>query len=867
MVDQSSDATAMRWMRPGTFASAGPLQYKNFMESVFLAYGRELIDAARRGPVITPNERLAREITRELQATPELAGRPVVCTSWRGWLTRLYSTLNRRHDQPRLLSTAGFRLRITELGEAGADNQSALIEDAWTLCHQYHLQPTAHSSAGEQFRRWYLELGERLRATGCITPAELEQVLAPLPPPATTVTLAGFDDLNPAQHRLLSLWQSRGMTWQRLDTPRVDQDSAIRLEVPTAADEIRLAAWWAHGILTSSPSATIGILVPGLESRREAVLRQFAAILDPESGSSSTLVDVAGGTPLDATALWQDASVLLRSLVQPVATTRLLRVLRSVHFTLQDTFAPGNLPALTTLPDLAGSGDHATLRRLVAEFEGNAEGTSLLVHLESIERMLAIAGWEHSGAGSGRFQVQQATARALRTLAAEAAWHAEPCDFNAALDRLASHLGQTVHAPERSPARVRIMGYLETPGLAFTHLWITGTSESSLPGPAHPNPLLSAEAMRIAGVKRMDAASERAFTRQLVNLWRSQSRHLVVSHAALETGEHLSGSLLLRDIPLTDPATLPWSSAPAHAWLQHRREASVPWNDDTVRPMPPGRLRGGTSLLGNQAACSFRAFGCHRLGLTEPDEPHALLDPMERGSLLHAVLETVMRAYPSRDALAGATADDFHTFIQRAFAALPRPLPRGFREAETLRLQNLLAAWQALELARQPFRVLHTEHWAELRLEAWHLNLKFDRIDETPAGPVIIDYKSGAARSFNTLLDQGATADPQLPAYALAMPEAAGIFYLNFADEPAAQGVGHPGLGDTGFGRIRTIDDWDGTRRVWGEALLTLVRAFVNGPVRALPADPRLCDRCHIRPVCRVDVDDDDDADDAGEES
>lgn len=820
------------------------------MDTTFLAYGPELIAAARRGPVITPNERLAREISRFLQNIDELAGLPVVCTSWRGWLTRLYAGFNRRHDHPRLLSSAGLRLRIAELGTPGGEVPIALIEEAWNLCHQYHLQPGGLSTAAEQFFSWHRTLSDRLRTTHTISSAQLEQQLSTTTPPATEVSLAGFDDLNPAQQRLLVAWQGRGMVWTRFDTPDVPQASAIRVEVPAAADEIRQAAWWAHDILRKDPAANIGILVPGLESRRDAVLRQFTAILDPAAGSASIRVDVAGDTALSATPLWRDAEVLLQSLVQPVATTRLLRILGSVHLALESSFSKGSLPALSTLQDLAAVGGHVQLRGLTELFERTKDHGSLLGHLETIEQLLDLAGWQRSGSGSVRFQVQQATARAIRAFAAEAAWHAEPVDFNTTLDRLSAHLGQTVHAPERPPAPIRIMGYLETPGLAFTHLWITGTSESALPGPAHPNPLLASEAMRLAGVKRMDAASERAFTHQLVALWRSQSQHLVVSHAALETGEHLSGSLLLRDIPSVEITSFPRCNAPAHAWLESQRDSSQPWEDAEINAYPPGRLSGGTELLANQAICSFRAFGCHRLRLAEPDEPHALLDPMERGMVLHRVLEELMRAFPGRDALSRASHDDFEHFSREAFRVLDRPLPRSFVEAEITRLHELLEAWQKLELARDPFDVIDTEHRAELDLDQWHLTLKLDRIDQTGAGPIIIDYKSGTPRSMSALLNEGAAADPQLPAYALTLTDAVGVFYFNFGDKPAVCGISRIAAG---IGKGDVIEDWEERLTVWREQLLALVHDFVSGPVYATPADRSACTHCHIRPICRID--------------
>lgn len=838
------------------------------MEYAFLANGPALIDAALAGPVITPNERLAREVSRYLAAAPRLEGHPVICRSWQGWMRGLYERLNRRGERPRLLSPAGLALLVSGLDGEQSELQRPLIEDAWTISHHFGVTPSANSTPEEAFRDWHAILQSRLHEQHCITSAELEAVLLDQSPPCSTVTLAGFDVLNPAQQHLLETWCASGMNLHRLDTPQQTPTTAIRIEVPTAADELRTAAWWARGILDEQPDARIGVLVSGLEARRDAVLRQFGAIIDPWSGSDSPLFDVSGGTRLSTTSLWRDCDLLLQSFERPVASVELLRLLRSPHLRLDVEIEPGSLAALSTLPGLAAITGHHTLVALCELHAAAAECTHPAQHLDTIRRLLDLAGWAHSGMGTTRFQIQQATAGALQSFAAETALAASSCSFAVTLRQLNSHLAGVVHAPERQPARLRIMGYLETPGLAFTHLWVSGASESALPGPARPNPLLSTQAMRTAGVQRMDARSELAFTKQLTQLWRHQTGYLVVSHAALETGEHLSGSTLFADLPLLNDESLPWSKGPAHAWLMDRRDASQPWVDTAVTRLSPQRFRGGTALLANQASCSFRAFACHRLNLSEPDQPHDLLDPLERGSLLHGALEELMRQFGSRTALASATASDFSGALSSAFAALGKDLPTAFIEAETARLLEKLLAWQALETARPEFGVRHVEHKIELDLAGYRIGLKFDRIDEIDGKLIIIDYKSGAPQSFGIELTELPYRLPQLPAYAAAMPEAEGVFYLHFKDAPEVKGLSSESVNSGGLGKPRIVDSWKDTVAGWQESLITLAQDFAGGPVIASPADPKLCTRCHIRPICRIDAssddeDDDDDAEDA----
>ena len=65
------------------------------------------------------------------------------------------------------------------------------------------------------------------------------------------------------------------------------------------------------------------------------------------------------------------------------------------------------------------------------------------------------------------------------------------------------------------------------------------------------------------------------------------------------------------------------------------------FEDRKAPPVSPGKVRGGTRVLADQAACPFRAFAKWRLSAEELEEPESGLDPRDRGKLLHALMREI----------------------------------------------------------------------------------------------------------------------------------------------------------------------------------------------------------------------------------
>ena len=175
------------------------------------------------------------------------------------------------------------------------------------------------------------------------------------------------------------------------------------------------------------------------------------------------------------------------------------------------------------------------------------------------------------------------------------------------------------------------------------------------------------------------------------------------------------------------------------------------------------------SRLNRYGSCPFGFFAQYVLNLDEDYEPEEGMDVMQRGSLLHAVLEELHR----RLAVGGvALSPEMQTQIlaeldevcAEVFATAPKKLgfrPNALWKYEQQELKNLLAAlirWECKNQSpylpfEQEFRfgVRGSEHPAYPLVtstdEAFLFHGVVDRIDQTENDELqILDYKSGSTR-------------------------------------------------------------------------------------------------------------------------
>ncbi|MEJ2682165.1 MAG: PD-(D/E)XK nuclease family protein, partial [Gammaproteobacteria bacterium] len=420
-------------------------------------------------------------------------------------------------------------------------------------------------------------------------------------------------------------------------------------------------------------------------------------------------------------------------------------------------------------------------------------------------------------------------------------------------------LNTQLFQPQSRETPVQILGILEALEQPFDALWVLGAHSDALPAAARPHPLLPLSLQTHYNSLRATPARELALAREIVRAFQALNGEVCFSWPARIGGREMSPSRLIASFP-------DWSTEQTEAnrtaraeWVMHAETHAPVIGDRT-------RVRGGTQLLKTFAECPFKAFVRYRLGLNLPSVPGLGLGPLERGVLVHGVLESIWKTLGDQEALLRLAPDALEQLVtehvQRTVQAMT--LPPGLFLGEALlaneehRLRRVIMAWLSYDKQREPFRVVSVEASMEMELAGMPLSLRVDRVDETPDGAwLVMDYKTGAVdvgQWFGKRLQA-----PQLPLYGVALlPKTRGLlFAVVKVDKPVVRGLVAEGVAvmhDAAKARgIRPESDWTQRTALWRQTLTQSAEEYLAGLAVVDPIEgAKTCERCGFQTLCRI---------------
>ncbi len=484
--------------------------------------------------------------------------------------------------------------------------------------------------------------------------------------------------------------------------------------------------------------------------------------------------------------------------------------------------------------------------------------------------LLEAAGWAPASRDTSiEFQTRRKWESALDELAT-LDFDGLPVSFKSALSALELIATRSLFAPESRRAPIQIMGPLESAGSTFDAVWFLCAGDLSWPASTKPNPLLPWHLQRelaMPGTRpSLDTAHARGITQRI-----AASAPIVLFSYAHETSDahqRISPALTGLSLAERDAATI----APAEPPPQIVRLIDIP---DAV-PTPPSEdhvVKGGAAILQAQAACGFKAFAERRLFSSSVDSISLGLNPMERGSLVHDVLEKFWAEVRTQAALKNMTTADRDDVLAHSIDdALARHKPQGadqawpraYIETERQRLLKLLRQWLDYEATRAPFVVKSREEKLDgVPIGPLRLDIRVDRVDQLvaeadpedgAAAEIIFDYKTGHAAPAQWL---GPRPDaPQLPLYAVVAgsPQLAAVAFASLRPGKDMEINGYearPGIlpKSTRLKVESLADQLD----EWREVLTSLAEDFYNGMATVSPKRyPQTCSYCEQRLLCRL---------------
>ena len=772
----------------------------------------KLADAALREPLVTPNERLAREAAAACNQRQIDLGRG----AWpkpRAMSLRRYlgGCFDPAAAGVEVLSAEAELLLWRDTAQAETLHLAELAADAWALALAWRIDPASPgfdaTANGRLFQRWAARFNAQLNANGWITEAQLADMAAARD---DRLHLLAFERIEPQTAAFLARVEQAGGRVQRHAAAETPARSERRVGLESRAEEISAAAQWARQTLAEDETARIGVVFPYLTDAYHAIDHAFGV----EFADAPDAFDLSGGLPLAHQPVWRTAEALLEYVTEPADS------------------APEGLSKLPFLesPESASPLPHRNRRRAFGAW------------VAAFDHALRQARWG-VGAGSVQFQALEAIQNCLERYSRLA----QRPNINAAeaLRTLRDLLGTQDFAPQRRPAPIQVLGYLETTGLQFSHLWVAGLSDANWPANPSPNPLIPMELQQRCGIPRIDHHSEGEFAARRLRHWRNACQSFTASWSQEGSDGPHGCSALIK--PLAE-ATV----SEAIAGFRHRRH---PWlavppplegeaaAADRATPFE-AEIRAGTALVRDQAQCPFRAWAIHRLDLKADGAEEPFADPLTRGTVVHDAFCALYQDHERP-----FSGDDIRTAVEGAVEAHLAGTPALFRGHEKDRITAIINAWLEHEAHRPEFTVAGLEQDAELRLPGAQFHMRIDRIDQDDetGAKIVIDYKTGAL-AVNRLIGERLT-EPQLPMYALTDPAIQAVLFARVGDEEVRldgwSGDGlRPGKSPEG--------GWDLLRARWRTQIEALVEEYRNGEAEVQPSDPQVCRYCHLPSLCRV---------------
>jgi hypothetical protein len=299
----------------------------------------------------------------------------------------------------------------------------------------------------------------------------------------------------------------------------------------------------------------------------------------------------------------------------------------------------------------------------------------------------------------------------------------------------------------------------------------------------------------------------------------------------------------LRRVPGNRDPNLPRLRA-VHAQAV-RRLTDLGWGPDDGHVgigVAEGDFVWSATALTDLATCRFKWWVKYRWGVRAPEEGAVDLTPLLEGQLYHLTLERALKGalhLRGADARAAAAAALEGAFAHSERAARVAEVVPHWTRRRGEHLAHLRALIESPDFIPDDHQLLALEQRFAGEWHGWRVKGLVDRIDRTPDGLELIDYKLGGSRGVGARdLEGRPSLDLQLPLYAdVAAPAA-------FPDEPVAR---------TRYLSLRQLREIPSTPPDDHELadLFARLRASLEAGFFPVEPDDAVCQRCDLALVCR----------------
>lgn len=706
--------------------------------------------------------------------------------------------------------------------------------------------------------------------------------------PAKHIVLVGFTEIAPQLQQLLDACKTNGCVISHLQL-QSDQTTCHRISLNTNEDEILTMARWAKHLHAQGKQLKIGCVVPNLDKNRDRVAQVFSEVFcdtnaelpfNISAGKSLTQYSIIY-TALHCLGLFKKTltldsfSFLLSTPFIGAAEQERLKRYKYDRKLRQDNVTQMNLTQLQQRDSYAYQDLQMACPKLAEHLcqfltlLREQQNKKLTYHEWAvvINTALTTLGWPgERSLNSMEYQIVEAWLDLLSELTTlDQITHA--VDYEECFHTLQKMATNLVFQAKTPATPIQVLGVLEAAALPFDRLWISGMDDMAWPPQPKPNPLIPKAIQRELHMPHATAERELTFCRIMLDQFKQGAANIIFSHAEKADELELEASPLIRDLPslpLQDLSLADYVSNTQQIYAAKQLETIT---DDIAPPIKDNEtIRGGVSILKQQALCPFKAYAEWRLHAREMEQPLPGLRARDRGEIIHKILELIWNKLLDHAGLVALSDAELtqciQTYIEEALqqSAPARQEHPQYLALEKQRLVTLLYDWLQIEKQRPAFKVATHEKVSQITVGPLQLNIRIDRIDQLADGTkIIIDYKTGKYNDINNWFSPRPE-EPQLPLYSLLdRSNTTAISFAQIAQgENCFKGVSRYALDIKGIKLIPEINkattlSWEQQLAQWDAVLTQLSQDFHAGIAKVDPKEAhKTCEWCSLQSLCRI---------------
>ena len=798
------------------------------------------------------------------------------------------------------------KYKETELTLLNVQQTAKAAQKSWRLMQEWHISEqdlaNNHDADTRQFLQWVSSYQQLCSSKNWLDSALLaKKLLEQHQTPFNHIVWYAWDLKTTIQQKFSEAYQAQGKKIE--DYSSNDKKQKIDyVKYETAEEELTAVLQRAREIIEAEPEASIALVIPDLTERRKQVEAAAKQVFYPDETPLNvqsvnkayrfSLGNMFAQWPQINTALsvlsllrnsasFTEISALLRNGHLPhwrnlqtdcIYLERWLRQkncrrlsLQNLQYELQDCLQ-FNQQYKRPFTESELSNKFIEAIEFIEQLQQSDRLKSLKQWSDVFSQWLTLWGWRDNQLNSVQYQIYERWEGMLEEYAGLDAVQA-PIELRRALEILNQLCRDAVFSPQAGVSPLLISGMFEAIGQPVDYLLLTGMNEN-YPPQDKADAFISRALLRKASYPEADAETSFIQAEKVVNSLQSYARNITISFAASGIGrddKQLMPSPLFRKID--------FRSAGSIEIKQQQTSQLQPYQDTQGPAWPKGRKPdGGSRIFENQSVCQFKAFVSHQLGLESVEEPEFGLNAMDRGNIVHALLERLWKQLKTSSALQAMSEQQTDELIEKTINDYLQQEHANYQfdrkqllQIEQPRLNRLLQQWLEVErnARKMGFSVAATEHRRDSEFAGVPFRIIIDRIDNLEDGnQLIIDYKTGSSDKPSDWVGSRPK-KPQLPLYLTALmsdeayqQQIDGISYarVRYNDSQYTGFAEHKDIADKISlpAENRQTKDWQQQIQEWHDVLHKLADDFLAGKAEVNPIDESICKYCELESVCRI---------------